>query len=93
MHCCLSHALPRCPPARPQDGGKFRVSRKAVLVADGLIPAAPAGGAATAAASASDGEQAEMPEVGRIYRGCRITGIAGFGAFVEVCAGQWLLCC
>lgn len=73
----------------PQDGGKFRVSRKAVLAADGLLPA-PSSGAAT---SASDSEEGgEAPEVGRVYRGCRITGITSFGAFVEVGGGQLWSC-
>lgn len=72
------HSLPL------QDGGKFRVSRKAVLIADGLIPAPGSGAGAAAASSGSDGEAAELPEIGRIYRGCKITGIAQFGAFVDL---------
>lgn len=68
--------------------GKLKLSRKAVLVADGVPPPAGAG--------ASDGEAseaaAELPEVGRTYRGCRIATITTFGAFVEVRGRVQVVC-
>ena len=73
-----------------QDGGKFKLSRKAVLVADGVPP--PAGVDLTAAGPAGNGGRRErereppavMPVVGGVYRNCRIKQILPFGAFVEV---------
>ncbi|KAL4447781.1 hypothetical protein ABPG75_005000 [Micractinium tetrahymenae] len=70
-----------------QDGGKFKLSRKAVLQADGVAPPPPSeqkqqqrrggGGGGPSA-------EVEPPEIGRIYRGCRIVQIQPFGAFVQV---------
>jgi hypothetical protein len=67
-----------------QDGGKFKLSRKAVLVADGEEPpegpATPRGGRAPSDAPPS----APPPEVGQVYRGCRITQMLPYGVLVEV---------
>lgn len=77
---------PRRPP--PQDGGKFKVSRRAALEADGVPPppSTPRAGGRPGADGGA-GEPAEMPEVGKIYRGCRIVSLTNFGAFVEVGGG------
>ena len=72
------------PPTRAQDGGKFKLSRKSVLLADGEVPPPRAGGRGDAPEAGG-----EMPEVGRIYRGCRIVQIMPFGAFVEVRRWGW----
>ena len=82
----------RCPPLPrltpngirtpcPQDGGKFRVSRKAVLTADGFVPPPPS---PAPSAAGSESEEGEAVEVGRIYRACRVKNVTEWGAFVEV---------
>ncbi|KAL4419131.1 hypothetical protein ABPG77_002644 [Micractinium sp. CCAP 211/92] len=72
-----------------QDGGKIKLSRKAVLQADG-VPAPPPGeqqqrrGGGGNGGGGGGGAGGEPPEIGRIYRGCRIVQIQPFGAFVQV---------
>ncbi|KAL4853937.1 Polyribonucleotide nucleotidyltransferase [Chlorella vulgaris] len=73
-----------------QDSGKIKLSRKSVLQADG-VPAPPpsaadSGGDSGGSSPRSGGRGAPkaVPEEGKVYRGCRITQIMPFGAFVEV---------
>jgi polyribonucleotide nucleotidyltransferase len=67
-----------------QEGsGKLKLSRRALLVADGKAAAPPAaeGGGAPAAPRVDI-------QVGAVFRGARVASVASFGAFVEVAPGQ-----
>lgn len=86
-----SSSLSCAPPPTPlQDSGKIKLSRKSVLQADG-VPAPPPSAADSGGDSGGSsprgggrGAPKAAPEEGKIYRGCRITQIMPFGAFVEV---------
>ena len=60
----------------PQDAAKFKLSRRAVLVADGVLPPTPPRAAREPRGGGAPNDE-PMPTVGQVYRGARIKQVRG----------------